>query len=154
MPNITIIGIGSPHGADQVGWQAIESLKNYHALQRLTGESINFLSLDRPGMALLDHLDRVDYAILIDAIADGAAGTIVEVNKEQLLNNLTNISSHDAGVAEVLAMGNALNILPQKIEIYGIETGASLTDNLSDPSVFDKLNQLICDHVRSYINLQ
>lgn len=153
MTNITVFGIGSPYGADQIGWQAVEFLKKDQALQSLTGNSINYLSLDRPGMALLEYLGRVDYAILIDAVAGGVSGNVIEVEMNQLLTNPVSLSSHKAGVAEALAMGDALNSLPQKIEVFGIETGEISSHCSSDISTYKKLAQLVFAHIQSHLAL-
>lgn len=154
MTYIAIIGIGSPHGVDQVGWQAIDFLKKDHTFQSLVGNAVRLLALDRPGMALLDYLAGVDYAILIDAVEGGASGSIVEIKIEQLLKNTITLSSHHAGVAEALAMGDTLNALPQKIEILGIETGENAAPYPSDRRSLKQLAQLVFDHVRSYVDPQ
>jgi len=151
--SVAIIGIGSPHGPDQMGWQAIESLKKDHALQALNSDSIKILSLDRPGMALLDYLNGVDYAILIDAIAGGTAGTIVEIDKEQLQSESILFSSHSAGVAEALAMGAAISTLPQNIDIFAIQIGDLSSLYNPNLSTFKQLKQLVFDHIQSHLDL-
>lgn len=154
MTNITVFGIGSPYGVDKVGWEAIESLQKDQTFQTLTGNSINYLSLDRPGIALLDYLGGVDYAILIDAIAGGTPGKIVEVEMDQLLADPAYFSSHNAGVAEALAIGGVLNSLPQKIELIGIETGNISSHCLLNISTFKQLGQLVFDHIHSHLALR
>ena len=153
MTSIKIVGIGSPQGADQIGWQAIEYLKRDHALQDLSSDSVKFIILDRPGLALLDYLDNTDYAILIDAVDGGTTGNIVDVEKAQLLVDPTNLSSHSAGIAEALAMGSVLNTLPKKIKIFGIETGKLSFRYIPDLSVFNQLNRLVFDHVQNHLDL-
>ena len=153
MTPIKIIGIGSPQGADQIGWQAIEYLKRDHALKGLSSDRVEFIILDRPGLALLDYLDGTDCAILIDAIAGGTTGYIVDVEKSQLLADPTNLSSHSAGIAEALAMGSVLNTLPKKIKIFGIETGKLSLRYTPDLSVFYQLNRLVFDHVQNHLDL-
>ncbi|WP_455201082.1 hydrogenase maturation protease [Kaarinaea lacus] len=154
MTHIAVIGIGSPHGVDQVGWQAIEFLQKDHTFQSLLGNAVRLLALDRPGMGLLEYLAGVDYAILIDAVEGGAAGSIMEIKMEQLLKNTVEISSHHAGVAEALAMGDTLNALPQKITVLGIATGENATPHSSDRHSFKQLALLVFDHVRSYVDPQ
>ena len=153
MKPITIIGIGSPHGTDQIGWQAIESLKNDRALKTLTGDAIKILSLDRPGMALLTYLDGADYVIIIDAVEGGAAGRIIELQMNDLLNHSINLSSHNAGVAEALAMGSALNTLPDKLDIIGVDVGDVATNDSQELLNFKQLKQLVFSHIQSYLNL-
>jgi hydrogenase maturation protease len=152
MTAIKIFGIGSPQGADQIGWQAIEHLKRDRALQDLPSDSVKFITLDRPGLALLDYLEGTDYAILIDAIAGGTTGNIVDVEETQLLADSMNLSSHSAGIAEALAMGSVLNTLPKEIKVFGIETGKLSHCYTPDLSVLYQLNRLVLDHVQNHLN--
>ena len=151
MTSVSIIGIGSPHGVDQVGWLAIESLKKDHALQTLIGNSVKYITLDRPGMALLDQLNESDYTILIDAIQGGIVGKVVEVQMENLANSQIEFSTHSAGVAEALAMGTVLNKLPVKLEIFGIEVGDLTSNDMPELVSYKHLNQLVFDHIQSYL---
>ena len=122
-------------------------------MKGLSSDRVEFIILDRPGLALLDYLDGTDCAILIDAIAGGTTGYIVDVEKSQLLADPTNLSSHSAGIAEALAMGSVLNTLPKKIKIFGIETGKLSLRYTPDLSVFYQLNRLVFDHVQNHLDL-
>ena len=147
MKGIYIIGIGSPYGADQSGWHAIEFLKADRKFRDLFNGEIQLICLDRPGMALLEYLQDVNYAILIDAIAGGEPGKILEVTKEEILCDTRKISSHFTGVAEALAMGDIVDCLPNKITIYGIGTGDCFAGFTADKGNYSHLKKLIVNQL-------
>jgi hydrogenase maturation protease len=78
--------------------------------------------LDRPGMALLDHLRGHAHVILIDAVlsAEHRPGTWLTLQREELALLVSPASSHGIGVAEALAMGETLGLLPQRLDIWGV----------------------------------
>ncbi|WML92067.1 hydrogenase maturation protease [Thiothrix lacustris] len=118
-----IIGIGSPFGEDQAGWDAVDALAGEAWVQaRLAAGTLVLEKLDRPGMALLDHLRGHAHVILIDAVlsAEHCPGTWLALPREELALLAFPASSHGIGVAEALAMGETLGMLPEKLEIWGI----------------------------------
>jgi hydrogenase maturation protease len=123
MTAVTVVGVGSPQGADRFGWQVIEYLENESRLGDLAPGRIRLVASDRPGMALLDLIADARLALLVDAIDGGEAGRVVRLDKQQLLVNFANLSSHSFGVAEALALGEAIDMLPPYITLYGVETG-------------------------------
>ena len=85
------------------------------------------LSLDRPGAALIEHLQGRPCVILIDAMLAGLpAGTVRELSLEDLIVSAQPPSSHQLGLAETLALASALACLPQHLHLIGIEAGAGL----------------------------
>lgn len=125
--NVTVMGIGSPFGMDRLGWQVVENLKLQ--FPKAIEANVNLLCCDRPGMALLNYIKDADLAILVDAVMGGTPGIIrqLEIDQlEQLELSDSQFSSHDIGVAETLTLGAKLNMLPERIVLYGIEVGESL----------------------------
>jgi hydrogenase maturation protease len=122
---IKIIGIGSPFGEDQAGWKVIEMLQ-----QTLSSQSkIEIVSYDRPGIHLLSYIQNLECVYLIDAVKSGAvAGTIHRFENETINECHTLLSTHDFGVVQTLKMGQALNMLPKKIILYGIEINPAQND--------------------------
>lgn len=117
MNSAIMIGLGSPYGDDQVGWQVVERLRN---TAKITGTAL--LIRDRPGARLLEDLQGWHRAILIDAMHSGAAvGTLhcLDLNRLEAISTMT--SSHGFGLAETLRLGKTLGVLPAEISIYGIE---------------------------------
>ena len=119
--NTIIIGIGSPYGADQLGWQVVDQLKTRQAV--LSKPNIRLETCDRPGTLLLDYMKGVQKAILIDAIEGGTSGNMRMVDKQELLDEATPHSSHQLGVAEAILLGEKLHLLPQEMVLLGVETG-------------------------------
>jgi len=123
MKDIVVIGVGSPHGYDQLGWKVIDYLKKDHTLQTLCNERVRLIACDRPGLMLLEYIKAARWAILVDAIEGTDAGKIHCLQQDQLLSSENQLSSHSLGVAEVLKLGAKLNLLPEKIILYGVEAG-------------------------------
>ena len=126
-----IIGIGSPVAGDDLGWLAIDWLRDVgfdrHA---------ELLTLDRPGPALLDHLQPDAQVILIDAMDAGLpAGTLRELVLDDLLTQARPPSSHDLGLAEALALAKALGALPMQMHLIGIQM-ACVVEDLRSPNTF------------------
>ena len=125
MSHIKVIGIGSPYGNDQLGWQVIEQLRQIMTHQythpghpALVPELIQ---TDRPGMQLLELMKNVELAILVDAIDNkDCSGQILQLDKSELLTQDHPISSHAIGVSDALTLGNTLGILPANIVLIGL----------------------------------
>lgn len=114
-----IIGIGSPFSQDRLGWRVVDCLRKKTTL----GSNIKLFSCDRPGTLLLDYFKEVDCAVLIDAVEGGVCGNMVCIDKSQLLQKEVIYSSHQFGVAEALALGDALKVLPSQLVLYGVMLG-------------------------------
>jgi hydrogenase maturation protease len=128
MTALSVIGIGSPHGADQLGWQVIDTLRQHPVLQDLGLVHLSLHRCDRPGISLLEYLKGVECAILVDAVEGGLAGRQVRLTKDQLVLDPARLSSHDIGVAEALALGEHLAVLPARLELFGMEIGSEDCD--------------------------
>ena len=112
-----IIGIGSPVAGDDLGWLVIDWLRNAGV-----DRHAELLTLDRPGPGLLDHLQPDARVILIDAMEAGLpAGTLRELALDDLLAQARPPSSHDLGLAETLALAQALEVLPRQLHLIGIQ---------------------------------
>ncbi|WP_432471876.1 hydrogenase maturation protease [Amphritea sp. HPY] len=116
---IKIIGLGSPHGDDQAGWQVIRKVE-----QEELPENIELLSLDRPGPALLGYLRDCDRAILIDACMAGwTAGAIKRFSLQELLDcaELQGRSSHQLGIADSLQLAMITGHELPDIQLFAIQ---------------------------------
>ena len=147
--SVVVIGIGSPFGVDQLGWQVVERLKQQPSL--FDSKRVSLQSCDRPGTLLLDYLNGADTAFLIDAIEGGIAGQVRIIKKTQLFQHPKLHSSHDLGVAETIALGDKLDLLPNSLFIIGIETGyTSNSSQLSDEQLSDETVKHIIDIVNEH----
>ena len=81
------------------------------------------MTLDRPGLSLVDYFD-VDSLLLVDAVLlDVPAGEARSIDIHALEKNSKNLSTHNAGIVEALALARSLNMMPAKLEILGINIG-------------------------------
>ncbi|MEJ2423814.1 MAG: hydrogenase maturation protease [Candidatus Thiodiazotropha sp.] len=118
---IRIIGVGSPFGADRLGWEAIDHL------QSRAPDGCELIKLDRPGSGLLRYLEGVEQVVIIDAVLQGvAAGEVAMISRETLADSSTLTSCHGFGVADALALAQQLGDLPQRIDLIGIGAGEDL----------------------------
>ncbi len=111
-----IVGLGSPHGDDQLGWIAIDRLRP----QLPAGISAQKV---RDGFELLDSLEGHDSAFIIDAAAPaGQPGTCRSFNwPSPLLADGERLTTHSLGLVAALQLAEVLNCLPHRLIIYTIE---------------------------------
>ena len=126
-----IVGLGSPHGDDQLGWLAIDRLRS-----RLPSGVV--AQRARHGVELLEHLEGHDSAIVIDtAMPTGNPGAIRLFDwPSPELAGSTLWSTHGLGLIDALRLAEALGRLPRLVRIYTIEAmdtspGISLSPNVA-----------------------
>ncbi|MEP0323998.1 hydrogenase maturation protease [Bauldia litoralis] len=132
-----IVGIGNTdRGDDGVGRLIARRLK------AMVAPEVRVVEHDGEAASLLACLEGVRTAFLIDAcVSGGAPGAVRRLNLEQDGDTLPDlqfgISTHGFGLAEAIALGEALGNLPPRtvvfaIEAGGFETGAALTPAVAD----------------------
>lgn len=126
MNELHVLGIGSPFGDDQLGWDVVKLLQQQPTLSGINPQQLHLEYYDRPGMHLLKLMVPAQTVFLIDAVKTNAAiGTLHCFQNEEIENISGTLSTHDFGIAEVMQMGKALQLLPQKVVLYGVEIGDS-----------------------------
>ena len=158
MTPIRIIGIGSPFGDDQLGWEAVEAIRRSGLLDSMPEGMVSTHTCDRPGSGLLALMEDARHVILIDAMrssavpidgtSSGAApGSIRRLEKGDIEDSIGLLSSHGFGVASALALGEVLGVLPCQWVCYGVELGNLATDTLNPavtiaiPVLIEKINE-------------
>lgn len=120
--SVVVIGIGNPLRRDDgIGPVALD------ALRQLSLDSCDIVELDGETTRVIDEWRDRAMAIVVDAVCTGdQAGALHDLT----LDDFDNIrivpratSSHFAGLAEALALGRALDRLPAKLRVLGIEPG-------------------------------
>lgn len=140
MTRVRILGIGSPAGDDQAGWWVIEELQ---ALGMENRNGIELARLDRPGAALVPHLEHAAQVVLIDAMQSGAApGTVRQFSRADWRGYDGGLSSHGFGVFAALALAEAMGSLPPRLDLYGIEIGAAEPGSAITPAVRESARAL------------
>lgn len=124
MSKLRIIGIGSPFGDDQLGWEVVKLLEKCLNLVPFIPSQLQLICCDRPGMYLLELMRGANTVFLIDAVVTGAVyGTLHRFENQEIEAISSPLSSHALGVAYAIKMGRALDELPLKVILYGIEIG-------------------------------
>lgn len=118
---VVVIGVGNVmRGDDGVGPVAVELLDHEGFVGAET------LVLDGESTRLLDAWSSRRRAIVIDAIRLGdPAGTVheLEVGRDLLPAWTAETSSHETGLAEAVELSRALDRLPDRLLVFGIEPG-------------------------------
>lgn len=116
---VQVIGIGNEYrGDDALGLLVVRKL----AERKLAG--IEIIEASGEGTELIELMKDAPAAILVDAARSGAAaGTILrfEMGNSPLPGNFSAHSTHAFGIAEALEMARALNQLPPRLIVFGIE---------------------------------
>jgi hydrogenase maturation protease len=148
-PRILVVGIGNDdRGDDAIG---LAIARRIRAL-RPGGVTVEERSGDM--VALLDLWHGADTVYLIDAVRSASApGTVVRF--DALAGDLPNIfaphiSSHGVGVADAVALAGALDRLPAKLIVYGIEgrlfdAGSALSPEVA--AIVDRTAQRIIEEL-------
>jgi hydrogenase maturation protease len=118
---IRIIGIGSPFGDDAVG------LEVARILAQAPPPNCEVIVADRPGTNLIDLIDGIEGAILVDAVRSGATpGTLHDLSFEGLAQSTACfVSSHELGVAATVRLAHVLGRAPTHGRVLGIEIGSA-----------------------------
>ena len=112
---LCVIGIGSPHGDDQLGWRLAEELAR-------SGRSGVLARAVSTPIDLLDHLDGCDALIVIDACDAGLApGAVVVHEWPVAIEACGRASSHGLGVDSVLRLAGSLGNLPARVVLIGVQ---------------------------------
>ena len=145
-----VVGIGSCFGDDAVGPAVARALAAGPALPL----PARVVALERADLALLEALRGVELAVIVDALeADAAPGRVRRLRREELEAQRRPTSSHALGVAGVLALAEALGVLPRCIEIIGIELaecrdldgGLSAQVSRAVPAACDLIRELLSE---------
>jgi hydrogenase maturation protease len=119
-----LLGIGSPFGLDRLGWMVADVLAYSNTLKE---RGVTIEALDRPGTRLLSYMAPFQSVILVDAVVShDPPGKLYCFNAQEIQDCEHLRSSHDIGIKSTLALGAALNQLPENLVFYGINIGENL----------------------------
>jgi hydrogenase maturation protease len=114
-----IIGVGNIYRSDDgVGICVVRRLREQ------VPSGVTILEESGEGAALLETWKGAAAVILVDAVQSGAPpGTIhrLDAHTAQIPSRFFHYSSHAISVAEAIELARALDVLPQRLLVYGIE---------------------------------
>jgi hydrogenase maturation protease len=120
-PRVHVIGVGSPHGGDSIGWRVLERLRDM-ARTADWKDQVRLSVLDRPGVRLVEHWRDAESVIVVDAMVSGARpGSVRRLEGAELRALDAQWSSHGLGVADAVALAAALGSLPPRLVVFGSE---------------------------------
>lgn len=146
---IRVIGVGSHHRADLVGWLACERLQ--------AGTTTNHYDwqLCRTPLHLPELVANCDVVVIVDALlSDQPAGQVISLSWPAPSDRYPSIcSSHGIGVIEALQLAATLGQLPAHTYLLGITISNQHQDataiiSKAFPQLQQALNQIV-DHVAS-----
>ena len=116
---VRVVGVGSPHGDDRVGWRLVEDLAES------AGPGVEAVAVAQP-LGLLDHLDGCSALIVVDACRAGRApGSVVVLTwPEDRPEFEGSGSTHGLDLAMALEMADVLGRLPPSVLLFAVEAGA------------------------------
>lgn len=117
-PGMSLIGVGSPHGDDQVGWKVAE------AVQLLAGSACAVHRVASP-LEILNRIDGVDWLGICDACrGSGIVGDWSSWSwPDERMSSREFAGSHDLGLNATLHLAARLGRLPPRVTIWGVEIG-------------------------------
>ncbi len=130
---ILVIGIGNEFRSDDAA-----GLIAARRIKEVGLDDVDVAESDGDGARLMDLWFGRKHVILIDAVQSGAKpGSlhVIEEGKDIHSMELFRFSTHTFGILQALKLSEALDILPGKITIYGIEgknfaSGAGLSSEI------------------------
>jgi hydrogenase maturation protease len=129
---VRLIGIGNRWRADDAS-----GLVAAQRARALVPPGVDVIELEGEPVSLLDAFAGADAVVVLDAIASGAApGTLhrVDVRADALPEPVSGSSTHTLGLGEAIELGRALDRLPERLVVVGIEGGRfEASDELSKP---------------------
>ncbi|ARB93718.1 hydrogenase maturation protease [Legionella longbeachae] len=143
MSFIKVLGIGSPFGDDQAGWEVAEALKRQLAACTAISAHVHIERIDHPGIRLVELLRTSDTVFLIDAVrSNSTLGTIHQFTNEDIVDSAPKFSTHNIGVLQALQIASALNELPNHLLFYGIEINTITLDTILSEEVKSAIARL------------
>jgi hydrogenase maturation protease len=120
-----VIGLGSPFGDDAAGPAVVARL-----LAEGLPPGVEARVAQRPD-ALVDALEGVEAAVLVDASRAGLPPGTVHEPERAALREARALSSHGLGAAGALALAEALGRAPRRLAVVAVVAASLSGDGLS-----------------------
>ena len=126
-----VIVMGNAYRSDDGAGLAVAA-----RLRNRMPRGVDIVSCEREPSRLIDACEGAATALVVDAVASGATpGTLhrFDASDRPVPERLFRSSTHAFGVGEAIELARALNRLPDRVIVYGIEgavfeAGEGLTD--------------------------
>ncbi len=118
-----VIGIGSTHGQDAIGWRVVERLSQSGI------PDVQWIVARNP-LEILDRCEGVLELHLVDACIGPIAGRIHRLQwPNDRIVDLRYTSTHGIDIPSALRLASELGMLPDSVTIWVVECEGNLTDD-------------------------
>jgi hydrogenase maturation protease len=117
---VRIVGLGSPHGDDRVGWEVVTALAGASLPPR-----VELRMCATPATDLIPALCGAKRAVLVDAVAGAPAGTVLRGGRGALAAGRAGLSSHGVAIGTLLDLAEACGVLPAELAWVGVTVDAA-----------------------------
>jgi len=155
---VVVVGIGNPFRTDDgIGPAIIELLDERIVTVNTSPGSVDYdtVQLDGEPTRVIEAWDQRRLAVICDAVCWGAQpGTVHEAtiaDLDGIAPPESPASSHAAGVAEAVALGQALGRMPDRLIVVGIEPASVAFGHRLTPEVAGSLG-VVLDRILFLVN--
>jgi hydrogenase maturation protease len=116
---ILVIGVGNEYRSDDAAGLVVA-----RRLRQLSLGNVTVIEESGEGTDLMESWKGADTVIIVDAASSGAKpGTIhrIDARAQQIPRGLLRYSTHAFSVGEAVELARAMNRLPPRMVVYGIE---------------------------------
>lgn len=141
---VLIIGLGNEYRGDDGAGLLVA-----RRLREILSAPVKVIEQSGEGAALIEAWKDFQNVILIDAVHSGAKpGTLFrfEAHRQAIPTQFFHYSTHAFSVAEAIELARALNQLPPRLIVYGIE-GKNFAAGVELSPEVDKMTPEIVDQV-------
>jgi len=152
MTPVRIIGIGSPHGADAAGWQAVAALRQGGLATRFPRGMVSLQNCPAP-VQLYRLVEGCRLAVLIDAVVSDARRPLC-IEPAALRGAPAPQSLHGVGVADMLELLHTLATPPPRVLLFGLPVAAGDGQQAADArlqGLLPALSQRIDAAIRRFL---
>lgn len=140
---LLVIGCGNPDRGDDVAGLLVA--------ERLREAGYPACKHQGDGLSLLDAWQESQHVLLVDAVVTGrplGAITLWDAHTAPVEREVFGCSTHNFGVAEAIRLGRALDRLPSKLEICGIEAAHFAPGAAPSPEVLAAVERVAAQIIK------
>jgi hydrogenase maturation protease len=130
---VKVIGIGNPlRGDDAIG------LLVARRVRELADPGVEVMELEGEPARLIDAWQGAQLAVVVDAVSSGAPeGTVMrfDAGADSLPPSVSASSTHALGLGDAIELARALNRLPERLIVFGIEAAGFVAGSELSPAV-------------------
>ena len=150
-----VLGLGNDLlGDDGIGPWLVGALRERPALA-----GFDFDTADGSGLGLLDLLDGYERAVIVDCMPDedGEPGQVQRLSAEEFESRSFDLSSHYAGLPQVLALGHRLGLAMPNVDVLAVlvedpyRIGTDFSPELEGrlPDIADEVERALLEDARA-----